>query len=690
MKVTIAQYKIPDWRLQTSNLELRVSPNETYIADDGGAGILLEAGGVYRKVAVSVATETINGYSSPVLTIPQLTLYSTIDAVVNRGATLRAAIYNSVNGKLVKELSGFSTFALRAIANTSWTDIAFDNSVIPYINRPNFDQELKAYVDFAYLNKTIGGNVSGDITSAIATEPPTSTSLANRTYVQAQRGVVNAALIESFPEEGASIGALYKALNGNQDLYQWTGEAWNPVNGGKFLATNFGFVADGDTATPTDNHDAWEGLIAALPPEGGEIVFPPGSFYSSGSFSTTKPIKLTGAGSAYVADAFDPKGTILIFGSGQSGIRLLLGSRGSEVSFLTLKTNNGFAAVSTGDGVYSEDNCHLANLYISEFGRDGVHFVGSGGANTDNSTLRAITCWTNKRDNFHFDGGGDTNIITTIGCHSTNAGRHGFYDAGFSNIHINPHCAFSSRVTAGSKDYYVAGGSCSWVMPYSEGGASEYGNPNTPYFFLANAASYQDVTIGLFGAPEVQFDNSAFAGHRIWRAGKTNELRLTDQAFGAFGASHDYIFKSGNFNFPNEFIIYDETDSVSILSYNPTNTVMKFKNLNFVTVAPDVVSPSSITSNQNNYNPAAGTVYRLTTDAERTITGWTAPALDGTEKEIWNIGSNDLVLAHQSASSTAANRFITNLGLDLAIQPGGGAKMRYDLTTQRWRVYSLQ
>lgn len=101
-----------------------------------------------------------------------------------------------------------------------------------------------------------------------------------------------------------------------------------------------------------------------------------------------------------------------------------------------------------------------------------------------------------------------------------------------------------------------------------------------------------------------------------------------------------------------------------------------------------ILSPSQITADQNNYAPtniSNNMILRLTTDASRTITGITTGA-NGRLLFILNIGSNDLVLAHQSSSSDAGNRIITNDATDLTIQSGHAVALIYDATSSRWRV----
>jgi hypothetical protein len=101
---------------------------------------------------------------------------------------------------------------------------------------------------------------------------------------------------------------------------------------------------------------------------------------------------------------------------------------------------------------------------------------------------------------------------------------------------------------------------------------------------------------------------------------------------------------------------------------------------------PNVVqSPSQITGNQNDYAPTAGDIIRISSDAARTITGLTAGA-SGDVRVLVNVGSFAITLAHQSASSTAANRFLVSFGSDYIIAANAAATLIYDGTTSRWRV----
>ncbi|EGP07798.1 hypothetical protein CSIRO_2393 [Bradyrhizobiaceae bacterium SG-6C] len=97
-----------------------------------------------------------------------------------------------------------------------------------------------------------------------------------------------------------------------------------------------------------------------------------------------------------------------------------------------------------------------------------------------------------------------------------------------------------------------------------------------------------------------------------------------------------------------------------------------------------VISPSQITSNQNDYNPAgvaAASVINLSSDALRTISGLAGGA-EGRVVALLNTGSQPILLLNESGSSTAANRFTS--GGDLALGAKQAVLLRYDGTAARW------
>ena len=108
------------------------------------------------------------------------------------------------------------------------------------------------------------------------------------------------------------------------------------------------------------------------------------------------------------------------------------------------------------------------------------------------------------------------------------------------------------------------------------------------------------------------------------------------------------------------------------------------------TVMTPPTTASQITSDQNNFNPSGQSYFiRLSSNATRTVSGLTfsVTQLSGEQHLLFNVGSSSIVLANESASSTAANRFTTLTGADVTLAAGQALHVIYDGVTSRWRVY---
>lgn len=102
---------------------------------------------------------------------------------------------------------------------------------------------------------------------------------------------------------------------------------------------------------------------------------------------------------------------------------------------------------------------------------------------------------------------------------------------------------------------------------------------------------------------------------------------------------------------------------------------------------PADISPAQLVANTNDWAPtgfSTASVIRLTTDASRDLTG-IAGGSDGRRILLINVGTFPLIMKHESASSTAANRLLMRNGLDDDLAAGGAIQLWYDSTSSRWR-----
>lgn len=99
------------------------------------------------------------------------------------------------------------------------------------------------------------------------------------------------------------------------------------------------------------------------------------------------------------------------------------------------------------------------------------------------------------------------------------------------------------------------------------------------------------------------------------------------------------------------------------------------------------ITPAQITATENNYNPtglSTANIARISSDAQRAITGLVG-GTDGRLLTLVNVGSFEIDLSHDSAGSTAANRFFFPEAGSVLLLPNYALTLWYDATISRWR-----
>src|ERR1051326_4828120 len=106
------------------------------------------------------------------------------------------------------------------------------------------------------------------------------------------------------------------------------------------------------------------------------------------------------------------------------------------------------------------------------------------------------------------------------------------------------------------------------------------------------------------------------------------------------------------------------------------------------TWAAGVQAESLGSSNLNNYTYTSNAhMQRWSSGAAIDVTGMVRGQVDGQTHFIVNVGSNNITLKHESASSTAGNRFLNSTGADIVLAANEAIFVIYDSTTARWRGY---
>jgi hypothetical protein len=112
-------------------------------------------------------------------------------------------------------------------------------------------------------------------------------------------------------------------------------------------------------------------------------------------------------------------------------------------------------------------------------------------------------------------------------------------------------------------------------------------------------------------------------------------------------------------------------------------------NVYLYTLVSTFVTPSTLTADVNNYAPALGKNYRLSTDGGNyIITGLSLSQVDGMEITIINTGSTGTItISEEDTNSTDVNRFLCVTGASIQLDPKERCDLIYDGTTQRWRAF---
>ena len=137
--------------------------------------------------------------------------------------------------------------------------------------------------------------------------------------------------------------------------------------------------------------------------------------------------------------------------------------------------------------------------------------------------------------------------------------------------------------------------------------------------------------------------------------------------------------------------VYLGSGNWKVLIYQPASGAALSSSLNFTGAlfVNGAISPSSLSSSANNYNPSGlstSNIIRLTSSAAVNITGLTAPATNGQRITLQNVnavGGYNITLTANDANSTAANRFL--FPLPVGLQPNQSIPVIYDATAGGWR-----
>jgi len=411
---------------------------------------------------------------------------------------------------------------------------------------------------------------------------------------------------------------------------------WKRSYSGAVNVKWFGVTGDG----VTDDIASLALAVAAMPSSGGILFFPKGDYYGN---STSPVVTITDISS------------ITLQGEGQTATSIRQGGAGngmnligtSELVNFKVKDMEVRGSAGAGKGIYIQNakDGDIESVDVYNFKDHGIEFVGGG---TLNNTVRRCR----------------------IG----------------SALNANAETALI-KATSGNalklQDNYLNG----------------VGNPNDG----GTGAKYG---IYVDSVNMVTLISNIYDG--LQYAVRTNSVTIAINEYLDLSSPAPYRLDNGYYITANNAITVissNRSDSIETIIYNPSHAVSD-KYINFIghndgnhggsiagTLIAANVSPSQITANQNDYEPTDGRYslhWRLTSDAERTITGIGSRS-NGHCLILTNAGSFPIILERNSSLSSVANRILTGkqecdytLGVNMSVL------LIYDTTSQKWRTTGTQ
>lgn len=194
---------------------------------------------------------------------------------------------------------------------------------------------------------------------------------------------------------------------------------------------------------------------------------------------------------------------------------------------------------------------------------------------------------------------------------------------------------------------------------------------------LATPSGYRNVTVSVLAASATNpFANNDPVTITFDRTGDA----------GGGSASGISFTPAGNIAATNVQTAIEELDTEKVSSNNSvltgtTNVSQAIK------VAGDI-TPSALTASVNDYNPSGLTTASVIRLSVSSSVSWNITGLqggdDGRILYLYHAGgTGKIALLHESASSSAANRF--SFGGDITLHPNSGLMIIYDSTASRWK-----
>jgi len=273
-----------------------------------------------------------------------------------------------------------------------------------------------------------------------------------------------------------------------------------------------------------------------------------------------------------------------------------------------------------------------------------------------------------------------------------------------------------------------------------DNGGFVFTSGNVPRLGLSSYSGYYQVSVPgtlsiLPNGSTINLGN-AYVTYQTLEYGSFGTIKVSQGRFGNYGIGTGFSFPSYTQNIGSSLaitnksltgnvatlttstphkLIYGQVVTISgvdatfdgtytVINPQQVNSYSSLTTFSYAKTAADVASQAAsgtATVVLNDINLGPSPFVRINTQTAQTITGLIAPFgygavnagvhLDGRMIRIYNVGTANLTLAHNSASSAAANRMFNSTGADIILAPNDYAELIYDATSNGsgaagWRV----
>jgi len=167
----------------------------------------------------------------------------------------------------------------------------------------------------------------------------------------------------------------------------------------------------------------------------------------------------------------------------------------------------------------------------------------------------------------------------------------------------------------------------------------------------------------------------------------TNNKGGTGSDTSATGGAHNFVFQTsvgGAFTVaaPVEADLPATTAFTDVA--NIFSTVQTYQNY----VSTQSATPTILSADAVGYDPGTVSYSRISSNASWNIRG-IINGVNGRRLTMINVGSSPIILTHEDAAATAANRLHTPTGASMTLSVDYGVNLVYDSTDSRWRIVDI-